>query len=214
MKTAIDKLRERYQKAADEAQARADMVQAQEEALQGMRQQQEEAAQAEDFERFEALGEQIRQADNRLYVMKHAKPKAETVTKQDAIDAWEEYAKTWTKDQAQLWKDYRKAVSALREKYETLVRNQNTALKTRQEVASMADVEPDELNLEGWLPNNRLEFFPTNHGNLHAPEMDFFGKYEEWTRGSNRSFGGWTYQAEDTLRAVVVRREPVDEPRF
>lgn len=212
-KTIIEKLREQYRKAADEAQTRAEAVHLQEDNLQKLKQQQEAAALAEDFDKYEALAGQIRKAEGVLYVMQHAKPKAEPVTPEQAAEAWKEYADTWAKDMAQKWRNYKRSVSALRMEYEGLVRFQNDALKIRQEVAELAEQEPEAFTLEGWLPNKYLPNFPATFGALHVPEMAFFGQYEEWPENYNGETGR-RFPAEGTLWAIVGRHEPIDNPTF
>lgn len=213
-KTTIEKLREQYANAAAEATKKAQKVQGQEANLQALKQEQEAAAAAGDFDKYEDLAARISKAERFLYVMNHEKPKAEAVTEEQAREAWEDYAKAWAREMAKRWGLYKAALRELRKQYEGLVKYQNEALKTRKEVAGMVAADPDTFALEGWLPNNWQPNFPRNIGDLHAPEFVFFGLHNEWIEEEPKPYQPWRFPALDTLTAIVVNHKPVDNPEF
>lgn len=213
-KTTIEKLREQYASAAAEATKKAQKVQEQEANLQELKQEQEAAAAAGDFDKYEDLAARISKAERFLYVMNHEKPKTDAVTEAQAAEAWEDYAKTWTQEMAKRWGLYKTALRELCKQYENLAKFQNEALKTRKEVAGMVAADPESFTLEGWLPNKPQPFFPRNTGDLHTPEFVFFGLHDEWIAGEPKPYQHRNFPALDTLTAIVVRHEPVDNPEF
>lgn len=213
-KTTIERLREQYANAAAEATKKAQKVQEQEANLQALKQEQEAAAAAGDFDKYEDLAARISKAERFLYVMNHEKPKAEAVTEEQAREAWEDYAKAWAREMAKRWALYRSAIRELCKQYEGLICYQNEALKTRKEVAGMVAADPEAFALEGWLPNKPQPNFPGNTGDLHAPEFEFFGLHGEWLEGAPKPYQYRNFPALDTLSAIVVRHEPVEDPKF
>lgn len=213
-KTTIEQLRKQYENAATEAAKKAQKVQEQESTLRDLKQEQEAAAAAGDFDKYEDLAAKIAKAERVLYVMNHEKPKSEAVTEEQAREAWADYASGWAREMAKRWGLYKTALRELCRQYEGLVRYQNEALQIRKEVAGMVTADPESFALEGWLPNKPQPDFPQNTGNLWAPEFEFFGMHEEWLEGEPKPYKYKNFPALDTLEAIVVRHEPVDNPEF
>lgn len=203
----IDTLRKKHASAIEKSKERNEQIRAKEKALSDLRVKQDAAALAGDLELFEQLAEKIRRAENELIVYTKS-TRVETVTPEDGMEAWKDYASKTGAEILRLKREYETARGELARKYEAAVLKQNELLRTREELAGLTGAPASAYVLPGML-EDAGEAYPRNH-QMKSPEFAFFAASGEWRCRD----GIQDYPALDTINAVVRNRVPVDNPRF
>ena len=211
MKMTIDGLRKQYETAQLQMNAKNEEIRNAERALAALKREQEQAAQAGDIERFDALAEQIQKDERRLYVLIKSARVSGIVTPEAAREAWINYAADFGKKQAARLANYDKKRRELCRDYEELITEQNRALLDREIVAEMAGTDAGSYDMPEWIPTDTEEAAPRSYGG-HAPDADLFTSARLWPCNFDipEAPGRPHWAGIETANTVICDRRPIN----
>ena len=185
----IEKLRKEHEERVamiEKLKKESDALRSKEEEITGKM---ETAAAAGDEDLFLSLKKEREEAQDRRYVKESLIKQIVPTTKEEAVAAWDEYAKSYKSEFEKKWKEYRKAISALYSEYMSVVNCQNDALKIREECVQLCGEEPlagsicptryAGFDMPVCIENTNAASLNCGRNGLSAPDALFFATIKD-----------------------------------
>lgn len=207
---SIDKLRNTFRSLQQKEAEIAQKIKDQENRIADLKTAREAAAESGDYALFESLSNDVKKEENKLYVLtKQAAAMNLKLNPEQLKSAWMEYAADYRKSITKKLQSYNIDRHKLCLEYEGLLKDENEALKLREELAAMIAENPESLPMD-FLPVEGHQF-PAN-AVFETPEARFFVSSGEWPYKGGHGPGA--YPGFDVCHSIMKLHEPVQDPDF
>lgn len=179
--TKLEKMLKEYRQALDEQQALEKEIEQLRDDLAKLEKEAEQAAQTGDISSYREKKAAVNDLSDTIFVRDVQLKKMNCFkTRQEAKEAWSEYAEAYNRNFKKAWKAYEQARIDLYEKYMGLVIFQNETLKIRKECGACVGIDDnskgqlDALFKMEMIPNGMPTDLRAPLLALHTPDTDFF----------------------------------------